>query len=139
MKLIVITLILCVAQIAQAENGKVTELTQGEYKALVHDYVANPNSWVFKGKQNVVVEFSATWCPPCKILSPVLDELAKKYSGKVVFYKVDVDKCSELAQTYGVSTVPTMLFCPADGSKPTSISGAYPREELIKVIEYVFK
>ena len=73
-----------------------------------------------------------------KLLRKILDDLAKEYSGKIIFYNVDIDACRELAQAYGVSSVPTMLFCPADGSTPTAITGAYPRDEIIRVIDYVF-
>lgn len=141
LRLIIVSLLVCLfAPMASAEvkAGKVNELTQGEYKALVHDYATNADSWVFKGTQNAIVDFSATWCGPCKRVAPILDELAKEYAGKIVFYKVDVDACKELATAYGVSSVPTMLFCPADGSTPTAITGAYPKEEIVKVIDYVF-
>lgn len=124
---------------AEIKAGKVNEISEGEYKALVHDFTYNTDTWVYKGNGNIVIDFSATWCGPCKTLSPILDELAKEYSGKITFYKVDVDKCKNLAQSYGISSVPTMLFCPADGSKPTATTGAYPKEEIINVIEYVFE
>ena len=124
---------------AQVKDGVVNKITQGEYKARVHDYAYNADSWAFKGDKNAIIDFSATWCGPCKRLSPILDELAKEYSGKIVFYKVDVDECRELAQTYGVSSVPMLLFCPANGDKPTSITGAYPKDEIVNVINYVFK
>ena len=141
-RLYIIPLALCLLCIpfvnAEVKAGKVNELSLGEYKALVHDYITNPNSWVYKGKQNAVIDFSATWCGPCKRLAPILDDLAKEYSGKIMFYKVDIDDCRELSQAYGVTSVPTMLFCPADGSIPTAITGAYPRDEIIRVIDYVF-
>lgn len=140
LKFIVFLLLLCAYMpIASAQNGKVNKISQGEYKALVHDYTYNNDKWVFKGKQNVVIDFSAEWCGPCKSLSPILDELAKEYDGKVLFYKVDIDECNELAGAYGITSVPTMLFCPANGSTPTAITGAYPKEEIINVINYVFK
>lgn len=124
---------------AKVNDGVVNSITQNEYQSLVHDYESDANSWKYKGEKNSIIEFSATWCGPCKRLAPILDELAKEYSGKITFYKVDIDSCRELAQVYGVSSVPTILFCPADGSRPTVITGTYPKEEIIKVIEYVFK
>ena len=122
-----------------AQNeGKVVELTQDKFKVLVNDY-NDATTWKFNGTRHAIIDFSATWCGPCKRLSPILDELAAEHAGEIDFYKVDVDKNKELAQAYGVTSVPMVLFCPADGSKPTVITGAYPKEELQRVIEYVFK
>ena len=118
-------------------DGKVVELTQDKFKVLVNDYT-DATTWKFNGARHAVIDFSATWCGPCKRLSPILDELAAEYAGEIDFYKVDVDKNKDLAQAYGVTSVPMVLFCPADGSKPTVITGAYPKKELEKVIEYVF-
>jgi len=58
----------------------------------------------------VVVDFTATWCPPCKMLAPVLDRVSEKYEGKAKFFKVDVDENPETAGKYGVSTIPNLLF-----------------------------
>ena len=135
---LVVSILVSFAANADVKPGKVNQLTQTEFKTLVHDYAANPDSWAYKGTQDAIIDFSATWCGPCKRLSPILDDLAKEYSGKIIFYNVDIDACRELAQAYGVSSVPTMLFCPADGSTPTAITGAYPRDEIIRVIDYVF-
>ena len=112
-----------VSVMAQNE-GKVVELTQDKFKVLVNDYT-DATTWKFNGARHSVI--------------PILDELAAEYAGEIDFYKVDVDKNKDLAQAYGVTSVPMVLFCPADGSKPTVITGAYPKEELQKVIEYVFK
>ena len=125
-----------VSVMAQNE-GKVVELTQDKFKVLVNDYT-DATTWKFNGARHAVIDFSATWCGPCKRLSPILDELAAEYAGEIDFYKVDVDKNKDLAQAYGVTSVPMVLFCPADGSKPTVITGAYPKEELEKVIDYLF-
>lgn len=135
---LVVSILVSFAANADVKPGKVNQLTQTEFKTLVHDYAANPDSWAYKGTQDAIIDFSATWCGPCKRLSPILDDLAKEYSGKIIFYNVDIDACRELAQAYVVSSVPTMLFCPADGSTPTAITGAYPRDEIIRVIDYVF-
>lgn len=135
---LVVSILVSFAANADVKPGKVNQLTQTEFKTLVHDYAANPDSWAYKGTQDAIIDFSATWCGPCKRLTPILDDLAKEYSGKIIFYNVDIDACRELAQAYGVSSVPTMLFCPADGSTSTAITGAYPRDEIIRVIDYVF-
>lgn len=57
-----------------------------------------------------VVDFSATWCGPCKMLAPVLEQLSEEMAGKVNFYNVDVDDDSDLAAGFGISSVPTVLM-----------------------------
>ena len=58
----------------------------------------------------VLVDFYATWCGPCKMLAPVLDEVAKRYEGRAKVVKVDIDESPELAQRFGVSAVPTLVL-----------------------------
>lgn len=58
----------------------------------------------------VVVDFTATWCPPCKMLAPIFDKVAGAYEGKVRFVKVDVDQSPDVAAKYGVSTIPNLLY-----------------------------
>ncbi|MCQ2609251.1 MAG: thioredoxin [Lachnospiraceae bacterium] len=63
---------------------------------------------VLKSDKKVVVDFFATWCGPCKMLSPILEEVSKEYEGKVDFYKVDINKDMEIAQSFGIMSVPTV-------------------------------
>ncbi|XP_053677283.1 thioredoxin-2-like [Anopheles nili] len=58
----------------------------------------------------VVVDFFATWCGPCKVIAPKLEEFQNKFSEKIVVVKVDVDECEDLAATYNISSMPTFLF-----------------------------
>ncbi len=58
----------------------------------------------------VVVDFYATWCPPCKALSPIYSNLATKYTGKIKFLRVDVDKNNELARRYKIESIPCVIF-----------------------------
>lgn len=58
----------------------------------------------------VVVDFTATWCPPCKMLAPVFEKVAGTYEGKVTFVKVDVDQTPDVAAKYGISTIPNLLY-----------------------------
>ena len=61
---------------------------------------------LIKGEKPVVCDFYATWCGPCKMLAPVMDSMAEKYSDKAVFVKVDIDNNFELAARYGVTSIP---------------------------------
>ena len=84
------------------------------------------------------VQKAATWCGPCKMMAPVVEECAKEYSGKVDFYKIDVDKEKELAQTFGIQSIPTFLFIPVSG-KPIVQMGAMQKEDFENLIKQVKK
>lgn len=113
---------------------KTVQMTQTEFIKKIADYEANPKSWKYLGDKPSIVDFYATWCGPCKMLAPVLDELAGEYAGKVDIYKVDVDKEPELAAAFGIQSIPTLLFIPMEGS-PIVVRGAQPKPELKRIIE----
>lgn len=114
------------------ESG-VEELGKAEFKAKVYDFEKNGDAWKYEGTLPAIVDFYATWCGPCKQLSPILAELASEYAGKIVVYKVDVDKETELATAFGVSSIPMLLWIPAQG-EPFVSMGLMPKEELKKAI-----
>ena len=66
-------------------------LTKADFLTRVANYEANPNEWKFLGERPALIDFYATWCGPCKMLAPVLDELADEYAGQVDIYKVNAD------------------------------------------------
>ncbi len=72
--------------------------------------VDNFQDEVLKSEQPVLVDFTATWCGPCQQLAPVIDRLAGKYEGKAKVGKVDIDANVALAEQYGITSVPTILF-----------------------------
>ena len=116
-------------------SDKVIEMTNEIFKQKVFNYEVN-KAWKFEGNLPVIIDFYATWCGPCRTLSPLVEEMAKKYNGKIVVYRVDTDKESLLAQNMGISSLPTLLFIPANGQPRTTI-GAIPRETLEKAISEV--
>lgn len=117
------------------ENSKMAkELTKAEFIKKVYNFEANPKEWKFEGEKPCIVDFYATWCGPCKMLSPIIEELSKEYEGKVDIYKVDVDKEEDIAAAFGIRSIPTLLFCPV-GKQPTLTQGAMPKNELKKIID----
>lgn len=98
----------------------VADISTGEFK--------------FVGERPVLIDFFATWCGPCKQLAPVIDEMAEKYEGKVDIYKVDVDEAQELAEAFGIRSIPTLLFVPMSG-EPKMHTGSMPKNDLVKAIE----
>lgn len=100
----------------------------------VWNFEADPKNWKFLGDKPALVDFFATWCGPCQMISPILEELSETYAGKIDIYKVDVDEEEELAAAFGVSSIPSLLFCPKNG-QPQMKLGAQPREALVQAIE----
>ena len=77
----------------------------------------------------MLVDFSATWCGPCKMLSPLVDQLADEYEGKAIVGGADVDNCQDLAMEYGIRSVPTIIFF-KDGKPVDKSVGAVPKNVL---------
>jgi thioredoxin len=114
----------------------VVELDKQQFLEKVWNYETNPNAWVYNGSLPCVIDFNAKWCGPCRKMEPILKDLAIKYNGKVIIYKVDVDKEKELASLFGISSIPAFLFCPTNG-EPRGTMGAYPADEFEKIIRTV--
>ncbi|HKL08809.1 MAG TPA: thioredoxin domain-containing protein [Bacteroidales bacterium] len=96
-------------------------LNKEEFKEKVMDYEAN-EEWKFEGDLPCIVDFYADWCAPCRVASPILEEVAQEYKGKINVYKVDIQKDKELATVFGVQGIPAFLFCPKEG-EPQMSSG----------------
>ncbi|MCL4134565.1 UNVERIFIED_CONTAM: hypothetical protein GTU68_064519, partial [Idotea baltica] len=92
--------------------------------------------WKFEGDVPCIIDFYADWCGPCKAIAPVLEQLSEEYAGKINIYKVDTEKEQELSAAFAIRSIPSMLFCPAEG-QPQMAQGALPKEQLEKIIEDV--
>jgi thioredoxin 1 len=95
---------------------------------------ANFDAEVLKSETPVFVDFWATWCPPCKIVGPIVDELAEEMEGKLKVCKVNVDENQQTAQAYGIKAIPTLMLFKNGGAVKTMV-GAHPKEEIKKEIE----
>ncbi len=89
---------------------------------------------VLLAKEPVLVDFWATWCGPCRMLAPVIEEIANEYAGKVKVGKVNVDDERELALEYGVSSIPTVMAFQNGEVKETSV-GYRPKEEIEQLLK----
>lgn len=104
----------------------------------VANYEESPQEWKFLGDKPAVIDFYAEWCGPCKRLSPVLEELSEDYVGKVDIYKINVDEEQELAQVFGVQSIPTLIFVPLN-ENPQRAQGALPKNVLKQAIDSLLK
>ena len=89
---------------------------------------------VLQSQNLVMVDFWATWCGPCKIVAPVVEELAKEYEGKAVFAKVNTDENPDLASRYNIRGIPTLMFF-KEGKVMDQIVGAVPKVQLKSKID----
>ena len=110
-------------------------LTTATFKEKVFDFEKN-QEWKFEGKLPCIIDFYADWCGPCKMVAPILEELSKEYDGKINIYKVDTEVEQELSQAFGIRSIPSMLFCPAEG-QPQMAQGVLPKPALIQAIDDV--
>lgn len=117
------------------KESTMEHLTTQTFKEKVFNYDKNKD-WKFEGDLPCIVDFYADWCGPCKMVSPVLEDLSKEYAGKIHVYKVDTDKEQELAGAFGIRSIPSILFIPKDG-QPKMSMGAMPREGFIKAINEI--
>jgi thioredoxin 1 len=110
-------------------------LTKATFQQKIFDYEKN-KEWNFAGRLPAIVDFYADWCGPCKMVAPILKELADEYKGKVDIYKVDTEQEQELAGVFGIRSIPSILFIPKTG-KPQMAMGAMPKEAFIEAIDSV--
>jgi thioredoxin 1 len=108
-------------------SENIAQVDQASFKATVLD-----------SKTPVLVDFWAPWCGPCRAVAPVVDDLAKEYSGKAGFAKVNVDEAPQLAGQYGVMSIPTIIIF--KGGKPAEqVIGFKPKDELKRLLDKVLK
>ena len=110
-------------------------LTTDTFKAKVFNYEVN-TEWKFEGTRPALIDFYADWCGPCKMIAPVLEELASEYQGKVDIYKVNTEEQQELASAFGIQSIPSLLFIPLEG-QPQMAMGALPKDTFKKAFKDV--
>ena len=102
--------------------GKILKLTDADFEEKV------------KLEPLILVDFWAEWCGPCRVIAPVLEELAGEYSGRLAIGKVNVDENRQIASRFGIRSIPTLLFF-RDGARVDQVIGAHPKGTLKGKIE----
>jgi thioredoxin len=115
------------------KSAQPIHLTKAEFLTKVANFQANTTEWKYLGDKPCIIDFYATWCGPCKMVAPILDDLATEFDGQIYIYKVDVDAEPEIAAAYGIQSIPTIFFSPMTGNPQVS-QGAMQKEDFQKII-----
>jgi len=112
-------------------------LNETTFKEKVFNYEKNKD-WKFEGTLPAIVDFYADWCGPCRMISPVLDQLQAEYEGKINIYKINTEEEQNLAGMFGIQSIPSLLFIPL-GDQPQMSVGAHSKDEFKKMIKSILK
>lgn len=110
-------------------------LTTADFKEKIFNYETN-KEWKYEGTLPAIIDFYADWCQPCKMVAPVLEDLAREYSGQIMIYKVNTEEEQELASVFSIQSIPTILFIPKEG-QPQAAMGALPKKTFEQAIKDV--
>lgn len=133
MKNIILLVTLFITMSFMPTNAQtVKNLTTQEFKEQIWNF-SKDKEWKYLGDKPAIIDLYASWCPPCKKLTPILKEIQKEYGKNLQIYKVDVDKEPELAKLFNASSIPLMVFIPKNG-KPFTVGGLRPKDQLVQII-----
>ncbi|MDD4777754.1 MAG: thioredoxin [Fermentimonas sp.] len=117
-------------------TAKTIHLTRADFLKKVANFEETPDKWVYLGDKPAIIDFYADWCGPCKMIAPILEELAEEYDGQIYIYKVDTEAEQQLAAEFGIRSIPSLLFVPM-GEAPQMAQGALPKDAFKQAIEEV--
>ena len=112
------------------------ELTKSDFLKKIVNYEKNPEEWIYLGDKPAIIDFYASWCGPCKMVAPILEELAAEYEGEIYVYKVNTEQEQELAALFNIRSIPSFLFIPMN-DKPQMAMGAMPKSSFKEAIDGV--
>ena len=121
----------------KSSKAVIEHLTVATFKQKVFDYDKS-KEWKFAGDKPCIIDFYADWCGPCRMLAPTVEQVANEYQGKINVYKINIDQQKELASAFGVSSIPTLLFCPIT-EQPQMSAGLISKADFDKAIKEVLK
>jgi thioredoxin len=118
----------------EEKKATVIELSSADFNNKICDVKAE--EFKYLGTLPAIVDFNAVWCGPCRKIAPILEELAAEYDGQIVIYKVDVDKCRDIAGAFNIQSIPAILYIPTDGD-PQMTVGSRSKEQFKEEIEKI--
>lgn len=117
-------------------TAKTIHLTRADFLKKVANFEETPDKWEYLGDKPAIIDFYADWCGPCKMIAPILEELAEEYEGQIYIYKVDTEAEQQLAGEFGIRSIPSLLFVPM-GEAPQMAQGALPKDAFKQAIDEV--
>ncbi|HDP76473.1 MAG TPA: redoxin domain-containing protein [Bacteroidales bacterium] len=128
-----------VAASKPAKEKYAIDITRDFFLTKILDYTKGQENMKYLGDKPAIVDFWASWCAPCRIASPILEELAKEYDGKIYVYKVNTQTEQQISAELGIQSIPTFIFFPMNG-KPFATSGiAQTPEETKKMFKEIIE
>ncbi len=119
----------------QGTDVKIEMLTVETFKNKITQYGDGKNEWNYLGSKPCIIDFYASWCRPCRMLSPELQKIANKYKKQIVVYKIDTEAQRELASLFSISSIPALLFIPIGDKQPIMLRGYRDANQLEKEVE----
>ncbi|MEG1564823.1 MAG: thioredoxin domain-containing protein [Bacteroides sp.] len=115
-------------------SGEVIAMNKTLFVDHVFDYQQKATEWKYKGTKPAIIDLYADWCGPCRQTAPIMKELAKEYAGKIIIYKVNVDKEKELATLFNATSIPLFVYIPMNG-EPQLMRGSADKATFKKAID----
>ncbi len=126
-------------EVEKIKERKLKELLRNFEKDKVMNLDATSFKSLLKSESRpILVDFWAEWCAPCRMLAPIFEKLSEKYSDRMVFAKVNVDECPDIAEDYGIMAVPTLILF-VDGTEVERIVGLVPEKHIESLIKRYLK
>lgn len=116
----------------EIKHGEVNVITEDQFVAWITE-VENEKGFQYRQEMPAIVDCYADWCRPCHAINPIMVELAKKYNGKIIIYKLNVDKAPRVTKAFNIASIPALLFFKPN-TQPVKIVGAHPQEDYEQAI-----
>ena len=133
MRLLFILTFVLITGLVYSQETKTEHLTMDSFKEKVFDFEKH-EEWKYQGDLPAIIDFYADWCRPCKMIEPIMEEIAHEYNGQIVVYKVDTEAEKDLSMLLGIQSLPSILFIPKEGT-PQMALGYAPKETFESYID----
>ncbi|MDR1881805.1 MAG: thioredoxin fold domain-containing protein [Prevotella sp.] len=119
---------------SEKKETRIIYLNKTDFLKNIINYKDNPGEFNYLGDKPALIDFYADWCGPCKVMAPVLEELADRYNDQIYIYKIDADKEPELVALFGIKSLPSFVFIPMDNQMQI-VRKSFTKETLKEAID----